>query len=112
VSSRPCDMSTCERCGRIRNISGRKRALCIDCHKVPAPRPAPVNVDQLAGYSIRRATDLVCLVRDHGTDATGALLDRLDRQGLYALAVTLAAMVPDDRSVDELLAWMDWEEAA
>jgi hypothetical protein len=106
VSSRPCDMSTCERCGRIRNISGRNRALCIDCHKVPAPRPAPPKADVLAGYSIRRATQLACLVRDEGRDGIGDFLDALTMQQLYGMCVALAAMVPDDRPVDDLLAWV------
>lgn len=67
----------------------------------------PRAAGTVARHALNRATELVVMVRDEGTDATGAFLDRLDRQGLYALAVTLAAMVPDDQPVDDLLAWVD-----
>jgi hypothetical protein len=60
----------------------------------------------LANHAMNRAAELVVMVRDEGTDAIGAFLDRCDRQGLYALVVTLAAMVPDDAPMDELLAWI------
>lgn len=69
----------------------------------------PQQRGNLARNSINRATELVCLVRDEGADTIGTWLNRLDRQALYGLTVTLAAMVPDDATVDELLAWIEWE---
>ena len=58
------------------------------------------------------ACDLACLVRDG--DLTG-LAERLDSvadsgdglQRFYALAVVMAAMIPDDRPVGDLLAWFE-----
>ena len=42
---------------------------------------------------------------DHVTATLGAVRDELGVAGLQALIVVLAAMVPDDRSPAELLAW-------
>jgi hypothetical protein len=55
---------------------------------------------------VRRATQLACLVRDEGRDGIGDFLDTLTMQQLYGMCVALAAMVPDDRPVHELLAWV------
>lgn len=60
---------------------------------------------QAANAAIERATHLACLVRDYGPDAIGHYLDNLDQAQLYALTVTLAAMVPTDQSTHDLLAW-------
>lgn len=60
----------------------------------------------------RRAANLICLTRDESADTIGAALDRADRQDLYALCVVLAAMVPDDKPMSELLAWIDRLEVA
>lgn len=57
-------------------------------------------------HALDSATALVSMVRDEGPDTLGEYLDRRDRQALYGLVVTLAAMVPDDRPVEELLAWL------
>lgn len=57
--------------------------------------------------AINRATALATLVRDEGPESIARILDPLNRQQLYALVVALAALVPDDRSVRELLAWLD-----
>ena len=58
------------------------------------------------------ACDLACLVRDG--DLTG-ITERLDSvadsgdglQRFYALAVVMAAMIPDDQPVGDLLAWFE-----
>lgn len=63
-----------------------------------------------ARSALRRAQHLAGLVRTEGPDGIGAYLDALDREQLYAVVVTLAAMVPDDVPVSELLAWLDAEE--
>lgn len=68
--------------------------------------------DDLAASMIPVACDLACLVRDG--DLTG-LAERLDSvadsgdglQRFYALAVVMAAMIPDDRPVGDLLAWFE-----
>lgn len=70
---------------------------------VPPPRPAQGT--RAAVAAITRATHLACLVRDEGACSVGAYLDALTADQMYGLVVTLAAMVPDDRTVDELLDW-------
>lgn len=60
-----------------------------------------------AHHGIRRATELACMVRDEGPCGIGEYLDRLDREALYALTVSLAAMVPIDTPVEDLLSWLE-----
>lgn len=72
----------------------------------PPPRAHPRGAE-LARIARLRAASATCLVRDEGADGIGAFLDRLDRQDLYALVTVLAAMVPDDCPMDDLLAWVD-----
>lgn len=56
--------------------------------------------------ALERAQRLACVVHgDGGPKEVAALLEPLGRDDLYALAVTLAALVDIDRSVAELLAW-------
>lgn len=75
----------------------------------PIPRAHPGG-GMLVRSARDRAASLVCMVRDESADSVGAFLDRLDRQNLYALTVVLACMVPDDRSMDDLLDWIDADE--
>lgn len=56
--------------------------------------------------ALTRATALVGTVRDEDATAVARILDRLDRQQLYALVVVLAAMVPDDQPVHVLTDWV------
>lgn len=69
-----------------------------------APRPAQGGT--AARAAIRRATRLAGMVRDEGPDGLGAYLDELDREQLYAITVTLAAMVDVDSTVEDLLGWL------
>ena len=71
------------------------------------PPPRATQGPRAGVTALERAQVLACLVRDESADTTGPWLDALDRDALYALAVTLAAMVPPDRSADDLLAWLD-----
>lgn len=57
--------------------------------------------------SVQRAQLLVGAVRDRDPDTVQELLEHGGTADLYALAVTLAAMVPDDLTPAELLAWND-----
>jgi len=67
----------------------------------------------LAGrHALEGATRLVSLVREEGPDGIGDFLDRRTRQGLYGLVVALAAMVPDDQPVEDLLEWLVPDPAA
>lgn len=72
----------------------------------PAPRvhpdPQPVVVT-----AMNRARALVCMVREEGSESIGELLDRCTPDDLYALCTVLACLVPDDRSIQSLLAWLD-----
>lgn len=71
---------------------------------VPPPRPTQGARAALA--AIERAQNLACMVRDEGADGIGPYLDRLTPDQHYALTVTLAAMVPLDQTVEELLGWL------
>lgn len=71
------------------------------------PAPRPTQGGRAAAMAIRRAQALACLVRDEDATATGAYLDRLTGDQLYALVVTLAAMVPVDQPAAELLGWLE-----
>lgn len=60
-----------------------------------------------ANSALVRAQHLAGMVREQGVDSIGPYLDALTPDELYALTVTLAAMVDLDRSPAELLAWLD-----
>lgn len=68
------------------------------------PRAHPEG-SRLIGPGITRATSLVTVVRDEGADSVARILDPCDRDQLTAVIVALAAMVPDDVPLQELLAW-------
>jgi hypothetical protein len=55
--------------------------------------------------AIDAGLELVRVVREEGRDAITAWVRKRTRYDLEALTVTLAAMVPEDRSVADLLAW-------
>lgn len=67
----------------------------------------PAQGGLAARSAIVRAQALACLVRDEGPDSIGAYLDALTSDELYALTVTLAAMVPVDQPAAELLGWLE-----
>jgi hypothetical protein len=79
----------------------------------PSPWQAIRNArrrnERLAERLLPKAQELVCLVRDEGPDSIGEWLAGLSKTETQALAVILAAMVPDDKPVDELLAWIQWD---
>ncbi len=68
------------------------------------------RMDALAESMLPRALDLVVQVHDREPLAARGLLAELDWQRLAALCVVLAALVPDDRNADELLAWTHEEQ--
>lgn len=72
----------------------------------PPPRTLE-NPQPIVTAALNRARSLICLVRDEGPNAIGEVLDRCDTQALYALVTVLACMVPDDQSMQDLLAWLD-----
>lgn len=63
--------------------------------------------DCLPAAAIGVAVRLVGAVHEQGPSDVAAIIGRLDTRELRALAVTLAALVPDDYSPAELLAWND-----
>lgn len=69
---------------------------------------------ELAARMVTVACELACLVRDEDRDAVGEFLARLTPVPLplevRALLVVLAAMVPDDATTDQLLAWVTFDE--
>lgn len=70
------------------------------------PGPRPTQGGQAAAMAVPRAAALVCAVRDEGAESLAEVLDPLTRDQLYAVAVTLAAMVDPDQPVDDLLGWV------
>jgi hypothetical protein len=62
--------------------------------------------DALAERLIPVAADLVERVREEGRESIGELLDSLSALERHALPVVLAAMVPHDQRVADLLAWV------
>lgn len=79
----------------------------MTAHPVTVPDPRPSQGGLAARSAIVRAQALACLVRDEGADTIGAYLDDLDADQLYALVVTLAAMVPVDQPAADLLGWLE-----
>jgi len=63
--------------------------------------------DRLAEAAVQRGQRLACAIRDDGAWEVARITDPLSRVELVALCVALAAMVPLDRSVADLLAWLD-----
>lgn len=63
------------------------------------------DLDALAERMLPPAATLVVAVHDHDIPTAHAMLEPLGVLELRALAVTLAALVPDDRTLTELLAW-------
>jgi hypothetical protein len=56
------------------------------------------------------ALDLAARVRADRTGRVWARLAQMSGQSLVALAIALAAMVPTDRTADQLLAWTEGEQ--
>lgn len=62
-------------------------------------------LDDLADSMFAPAVRLVSAVHDRDQAATYHLLEGLSGMELRALAVNLAALVPDDQALSTLLAW-------
>lgn len=71
------------------------------------PPPRATQGTQAACAAMERAQSLACLVRDESADSIGPWLDKLTPAQMYALVVTLAAMVPDDQPAADLLDWLE-----
>lgn len=63
------------------------------------------GLDALAHVMLPVAADLACRVRDGDAAGIEQAIGQMDIVHLRALAVVLAAMVPDDRPLDDLIAW-------
>lgn len=61
-------------------------------------------LDELAEAMLPAALDLICQVHDREAAAVAEILEPLGVLRLRALAVVLAALVPDDARLDELIA--------
>lgn len=69
--------------------------------------------DELTDRMVAVASRLIGAVREFDTEEVAAALDEaqaIDSQGLAALVVTLAAMVPYDATPGELLSWVAYRE--
>lgn len=63
--------------------------------------------DYLPPWAVAAAQQLAGAVHEHGPAEVAAILEPLDRQQLFELAVTLGAMVDPSLRPSELLAWND-----
>jgi hypothetical protein len=66
--------------------------------------------DEQAQTLIPVAAQLAATVREYGRDEVAAVLAQVEPGDMPALAVVLAAMVPVDRTVRQLLGWRDGDE--
>ena len=64
---------------------------------------------RLRDLAVKDGLELVGIVRDYGLDTITEFVRQRDRHQLEAMAVALAAMVPDDQPVSALLAWIEPE---
>lgn len=82
---------------------------------VPVPGDDEVTAKRRGTWArtriLPRAVAFVETVREEHRLGIGAALAGLDRVELEALAVVLSAMVPEDRSPQELLSWITWDDA-
>jgi hypothetical protein len=65
----------------------------------------PEQLDAVADVMLPVAADLVCRVRDRDQAAIADTLTPMNVMHLRSLVVVLAAMVPDDRPLNDLIAW-------
>ena len=72
----------------------------------------PEAPDELAERMVPKATELACLVREQDADGIGQFLAGIPEKEIPALLVVLAAMVPVDEPVGDLLAWVTWDGQA
>ncbi|MER5322397.1 DUF7368 family protein [Streptosporangium roseum] len=56
------------------------------------------------------ATHLACMVRDESGDSVAAYLDTLTSTERAHLPIIMAALIPVDRTVNDLLSWITWDE--
>lgn len=73
----------------------------------PIEYPSMKDRDTLAEQSVEDAAEAICRIRDENPGALWVDLACMTRDRLLALTFALAAMVPDDRTVGELLAWTE-----
>lgn len=78
------------------------------------PRPGPVLTARQRGELAERmvpvAAALACAVRDEDAHAIAGMIAGLSGQETAGLLVVLAAMVPVDQPVGDLLDWISWDE--
>lgn len=61
----------------------------------------------LSGTEMPDAAELAAVIRDADQSRIARLLLRKTDRELFALVITLAAMVPDDRPLPDLLGWLE-----
>jgi hypothetical protein len=91
-------------------IQHREHSVSPTCNftaVLPPTGPVHNGDNALPAAAVGTAIRLIGAVHEHGPDDVAHILTDLNNQDLLALAVTLAAMVPDDFSPVELLAWND-----
>lgn len=71
-----------------------------------SPEERGDQAERLVGVALR----MVAAVHEDGADQVERVLNETHPADLRALSVVLAAMVDPTRGVDELLAWVTWDE--
>ena len=65
---------------------------------------------ELAERMVTKACELACLVRDSDSVTIGDYLAKFSSDEKDALLIVAAAMIPDDRPVDDLLGWVSFDQ--
>lgn len=71
----------------------------------PGVLPTPRDVDDLADRAVEDAADMITRIREEDPQTLWVELAQMPPARLFALVYALAAMVPENRTISQLLAW-------
>lgn len=111
--SRPAqELCTIPGCDRIHKSKGYCKGHYMEIWRAtksgkghPAQVPMPRNAHEAAGQGLEDAASMICDVRDIDPTEVWETISGWSPTRAAAAIITLAAMVPDDRTTAELLAW-------
>lgn len=91
-----------QRFRRLNRKPGQFEMFAIDCHF-----PLQADVENLADCAVDDAAEITTRLREEDPRELWAELSAMHPTRVLALVYALAAMVPTDRPVAQLLAWTD-----